>query len=423
MNARQEQMTALDMDFVRRQFPGLGQGWAFFDNAGGSQILKRAVDRIQEFLFTRNVQTGGSYEVSVRARQAVEQSRMALATFVNAGRPEEIVMGPSTTVLLQQLARAMRRQFSPGDEIIVTDADHESNIGPWLGLAEQSIVIRTWRVHQETFELDLADLERLMTPRTKLVSVSHVSNVLGTINPIHEIARIAHRHGARICVDAVAYAPHGAIDVRGWDVDFYVFSLYKVFGPHHAVLYGKYGHLLELDSLYHYFYGRDRVPHKLEPGNVNYELSYSALGIIDYLTELGAMSAPQGTPREKIVAAFAGIAAHEQVIGERLLTWLRTRNDCRIIGNTRADAKRVPTISFVVEGVDSGALAEAVDPFHVAVRFGDFHARRLIEALGLSDKSGVLRVSMAHYNTVAEVDSLIAALEAAIRSAKAAASG
>lgn len=418
MNLRPEPMTSLDMDFVRQQFPGLGQGWAFFDNAGGSQILKRAVDRIQEFLFTRNVQTGGTYDVSVKAREAVEQSRKALAMLVNAARPEEIVMGPSTTVLLQQLARAMRRQFAMGDEIIVTDADHESNIGPWLGLQEQGVVIKTWRLNQETFELDIADLKKLMTPRTKLVCVSHVSNVLGTINPIAEIARAVHQGGARICVDAVAYAPHGAIDVRGWDVDFYVFSLYKVFGPHHAVLYGKYADLLELDSLYHYFYGRERVPHKLEPGNVNYELSYSALGIIDYLTELGSMRATAGTPREKIVAAFAGIAAHEQAIGERLLAWLRARNDCRIIGRVQADERRVPTISFIVEDVDSGALAKAVDPFNVAVRFGDFHARRLIEALGLSEKNGVLRVSMAHYNTFAEVDALIAALETAIRSVK-----
>lgn len=410
---------SLDIDFVRRQFPALSGPWAFFDNAGGSQILERAVDRIREFLLTRNVQTGGTYAVSVKAKEAVELARAALTTLVNASRPEEIVMGPSTTVLLQQLARAMRRQFSSGDEIIVTDADHESNIGPWLGLAEQGVTIKTWRLNQATFELDLSDLEKLMMPRTKLVCVSHVSNVLGTINPVAEIAKIAHRHGARICVDAVAYAPHGAIDVKAWDVDYYVFSLYKVFGPHHAVLYGKYDQLLELDGLYHYFYGRDRVPHKLEPGNVNYELSFAAVGIVDYLLELGAKDNPQGTERERIITAFAGIGAHERVIGERLLSWLRARNDCRIIGRTHADAGRVPTVSFIIDGVDSGDLAKAVDPFNVAVRFGDFHARRLIEALNLSDKNGVLRVSMAHYNTLAEVDALINALESAIRSLRA----
>lgn len=399
----------LDVDFVRRQFPALAGRWSFFDNAGGSQILKRAVERIEEFLLTRNVQTGGTYEVSVRAKEAVEESRKALATLVNAARPEEIVMGPSTTVLLQQLARAMRHEFSAGDEIIVTNADHESNIGPWLGL--EGVVTRTWQVNRDTFELDLRDLEKLVGPRTRLVCVSHVSNILGTINPIAEIAKIAHRHGARICVDAVAYAPHGAIDVTGWDIDFYVFSLYKVFGPHHAVLYGKYAHLLGLDNLYHYFYGRDKVPQKLEPGNVNYELSYSAIGIVDYLIELGAASAPQGTPREKILAAFENIAAHERQIGERLLSWLRSRNDCRIIGSSQTSGRRVPTISFIVEGHDSGALARAIDPYHIAVRYGDFHARRLIEALGLTGSSGVLRVSMAHYNTLAEVDALIAALE------------
>lgn len=402
---------SLDSEFVRRQFPALDGGWSYFDNAGGSQILRRAVDRIAEFLLTRNVQIGGTYEVSLKAKEAVEESRRSIATLVNAARAEEIVMGPSTTVLLQQLARAMRRQFSPGDEIIVTDADHESNIGPWIALAEQGVAIKTWHLNPDTFELDIGALAQLMTPRTRLVCVSHVSNILGTVNPIAEITRMVHQAGARICVDAVAYAPHGAIDVAAWDVDFYVFSLYKVFGPHHAVLYGKYAHLLALDNLYHYFYGQNKVPQKLEPGNVNYELSYSAVGIVDYLVELGTHRNPEAGQREKIIAAFESIEAHERKIGERLLSWLRGRNDCRIIGRTRAGPGRVPTISFVVDGWDSGALAEAIDPYHIAVRFGDFHARRLIEALGLTGKNGVLRVSMAHYNTLAEVDALIAALE------------
>lgn len=405
---------SLDLDFVRSQFPALAGDWAFFDNAGGSQILKRSVDRISDFLLTRNVQTGGSYAVSVKAREAVEDSRRAIATLVNAARPEEIVMGPTTTALLQNLARAMSSQLTPGDEIIVTNADHESNIGPWVGLEKQGMVIKTWTVNTETLELDIADLLKLFSPRTRLVCVTHVSNLLGTINPIAEIARIVHAQGARICVDAVAYAPHGAVDVTGWDVDYYAFSFYKVFGPHHAVMYGKYEHLLELDTLYHYFYGKDKVPQKLEPGNVNYELSCGAAGIVDYLVELGGQADPAGSDRAKIVAAFRDITAHETLIGEQLLSYLRSRNDCRIIGRASAGDGRVPTISFKIDGRDSGQLAKSIDPYMVAVRFGDFHARRLAEALDLTANGGVVRVSMAHYNSPAEVDKLIAALDAVL---------
>lgn len=399
-----------DLDFVRAQFPALAGQWTFFDNAGGSQILKRSVDRIAEFLLTRNVQTGGTYEISVKARQAVEEARQAMATLVNAARPEEIVMGHSTTVLVQNLTRAMLSQLSPGDEIIVSDADHESNIGPWVALEKHGLVIRTWHADPQTGELDLADLQALLGPRSKMVCVAHVSNILGTVNPIPEITRMAHAAGARVCVDGVAYAPHRAIDVQAWDVDYYVFSLYKVFGPHHAVMYGKYQHLLELDGLYHYFYGRDKVPMKLEPGNVNYELSFGAIGIVDYLAELGARAGATGDRRQQIVAAFDAIATQETVLGERLLSWLRARNDCRIIGRNTAGPARVPTISFVVDGKDSGALARRVDDYKIAVRFGDFHARRLIEAMDLTGSSGVVRVSMAHYNTIEEVDALIGAL-------------
>jgi cysteine desulfurase family protein (TIGR01976 family) len=406
---------SLDLDFVRNQFPAVGKEWAFFDNAGGSQILGRSVERITDFLLTRNVQTGGSYDVSIKAKEAVEASRRAIATLVNASRPEEIVMGPSTTVLLQNLARAMASQLSAGDEIIVTNADHESNIGPWMSLKERGVVIRTWEVNRETFELEIEDLLPLFGPRTKLVAVTHVSNLLGTINPVAEIARITHEHGARICVDAVAYAPHGAVDVTGWDVDYYAFSFYKVFGPHHAVLYGKYEHLLELDGLYHYFYGKDKVPHKLEPGNVNYELSCGAAGIVDYLVELGGKSNSTGDDRSKVVAAFGDIVEHERIIGEQLLSYLRERNDTRIIGRTHAVAgARVPTISFVVDGKDSGEIAKSIDPYKIAVRFGDFHARRLAEYLDLMGSSGVVRVSMAHYNSPAEVDGLIKALDATL---------
>lgn len=403
---------ALDIDFVRSEFPGLSHGWTFFDNAGGSQILKRAVERINTFLYDKNVQIGGSYEVSQAAAKALYEARTAAMHLVNASRPEEIVFGNSTTALLQNLARAMTSQLTPGDEIVVTIADHESNIGPWDKLRDAGMVIKTWPLNKDTYTLDLADLEPLMTERTKLVCVTHVSNILGSINPVREIADFVHARGARISVDAVAYAPHRAVDVQAFDVDYYVFSLYKTYGPHYALMYGKYDHLLELDTLYHYFYGKDKVPGKLEPGNPNYELAYATCGIVDYLCELGEKAGETGSTREKIVAAYSAIAVQEHALVERLLTYLRGRNDCRIIGHSaNRDGTRIPTISFVFDGRDSAEICKAMDAHRIAIRFGDFHSRRLAEYLDLTENNGMVRVSMVHYNTIEEIDRMTTALD------------
>lgn len=402
----------LDLDYVRSQFPGLARGWTFFDNAGGSQILKGALERINTFLIEKNVQIGGSYEVSRAAAAALYEARTAAMHLVNARRPEEIVFGPSTTGLMQNLARAMQSQLSPGDEIIVTVADHESNIGPWDRLQAAGIVLKVWPLNRDTLTLDLDDLAPLMGPRTKLVCVTHCSNILGSINPIRAIADFVHARGARICVDAVAYAPHRAVDVQALDVDYYVFSLYKTYGPHYALMYGRYDLLLELDTLYHYFYGKDKVPGKLEPGNPNYELAYATCGIVDYLTALGEKAGEQGTPRQKIEAAFAAITAQENALTERLLAYLRSRNDCRVIGQTaNREDSRVPTIAFRFDGREAAEICKAMDAHKIAIRFGDFHSRRLAEYLDLTDHGGMLRVSMVHYNTIEEVDRFTAALD------------
>ena len=405
----------LDIEFVRQQFPGLHNGWTFFDNAGGTQILSRSVDRLNDYLFNMNVQTGGTYDVSLRAAAAMHAGREAMMHLLNANRAEEIVFAMSTTVSLQNLAKSMASQFEPGDEIIVTVSDHESNIGPWERLEAQGVKIRTWLIDKDSLELRIEDLQALMTDRTRLVAVTYVSNLLGTINPIADIAKVVHDNGAVICVDAVAFAPHRAIDVAALDVDYLVISVYKVFGPHFAVLYGKFELLAELDNLYHYFYDKGKVPAKLEPGNASYELSYSSIGIVDYLVELAERAGQDGSMRQKIETAFEQITQHENVIAERLLAYLRERSDCRIIGIDHGDdPRRVPTISFVVEGHDPGEIARQIDPYSIAIRCGDFHARRLSEYLGLDRLNGCVRVSMSHYNTVGEVDALVAALDSAL---------
>lgn len=404
--------TPLDLDYVRSQFPGLNRGWTFFDNAGGSQILKGALERINTFLIEKNVQIGGSYAVSQAAAKALYEARTAAMHLVHARRPEEIVFGSSTTALLQNLARAMQSQLQPGDEIIITVSDHESNIGPWDRLQAIGVVLKIWPLNKDTLTLELDDLAPLMSDRTKLVCVTHVSNILGSVNPVRAIADFVHARGAKLCVDAVAYAPHRAVDVQAFDADYYVFSLYKTYGPHYALMYGKYELLLELDTLYHYFYGKDKVPGKLEPGNPNYELAYATCGIVDYLATLGEKAGETGTVREKIEAAYGAITVQEDALTERLLAYLRTRNDCTIVGQpVNRDSQRVPTIAFRFDGREAGELCKAMDEEQIAMRFGDFHSRRLAEYLGLTDHGGMLRVSMVHYNTVEEVDRFTAALD------------
>jgi selenocysteine lyase/cysteine desulfurase len=216
-----------------------------------------------------------------------------------------------------------------------------------------------------------------------------------------------------VCVDGVAYAPHRSVDVTAWDVDYYAFSAYKVFGPHCAVLYGKRALLAELDSINHFFVGRDDVPYKLQPGSFSYEAAYATTGITDYLADLAARAGADGAPSAD--AAQAALAAHEETLAERLLTFLSQRPGVRVIGSPTADRRvRVPTISFVVDGRQSAEIVTAVDACRIGIRHGHFYAKRLIDALGLAAHGGVVRVSMVHYNTLDEVDRLVACLDAVL---------
>lgn len=403
--------TTIDLEFVRAQFPALAGEWVFMDNAGGSQTLKQVVDRIGEYLLTSDVQHGASYTISQTATARVREAQRAMAAYVNAADPDEIVMGGSTSLLFRILANTLSQTWQAGDEVIVSQTDHEANVSPWTELERIGIKVHVWPVNPEDFSLSLDTLAELMSPRTQLVAVTHTSNVLGAINPIKEIADLVHAHGAKICVDGVAYAPHRAIDVQALGVDYYAFSYYKVFGPHYAMLYGR-KHLLEaLPGFNHYFIGNDTLPYKFQPGNTNFELAYGLLGIWDYLTAIAKQATGQSyTPYDHqiIQDAFALIQAHEEQLAERLLSFLHSQASVRIIGPQTAYAhQRVATISFVVEGMLSDQLVEQVDPHHIGIRFGDFYAKKLIEGLDLVGQRGVVRVSLVHYNSLEEVDRLI----------------
>ncbi len=391
--------TPFDLTFVRSQFPALASGFVFLDNAGGSQTLGRVADRIRDYLLTTNVQLGASYAVSEAAGARVREASQATAAYLGAADPAEVVLGSSSTQLLHNLALAMQDHFVPGDEIIVSSADHEANVGGWTRLAARGVVIKVWHIDRETWRLEERGLLPLLTARTRLVAFAHVSNLLGTIHDVAGLTRTIHAHGARVCVDGVAYAPHRAIDVRAWDVDYYVFSFYKTFGPHLAVLYGKRERLEELATINHAFIA-DALPYKLQPGNVNFELAHGLGGIYAYLDELG------GPGR-----GFDAIALHEERLAARLLAGLVGRPGVRIHGEQVADrARRVSTISFSVEGRAPEALVRAVDPAGIGIRHGDFYAKGLVRALGV-EPGGVVRVSMVHYNTIDEIDRLLAVLD------------
>ncbi len=390
----------LDLSELRARFPTLGNphNWIYFDNAGGSQILGAAVERIVEFLTGSNVQLGGSYALSQLAAERVAAGQHALARWVGCDH-DELVLGTSSTQLLNNLALAMTPQLSPGDEIIVTDVDHEANIGCWSRLG--GVVVKTWRADGDTLTLRLEDLAPLFGPRTRLVCFTQASNLVGSAHDVAAITRFVHERGARVCVDGVAFAPHRRLDVRAWDVDYYVFSVYKTYGPHLAALYGKRERLAELRGINHFFI--DAAPAKLQPGHVPYELVPALSAVVEYLESLD----------------FDAVAAHERGLAACVLDFLDGVAGVRVLGERTASPTRLPTISFTVDGRHASEIVRAVDGYRIGIKHGDFYARRLVDRLGLGQKGGVVRVSMVHYNTLNEAERLCAVLEPILTPARA----
>lgn len=407
-------MPQLNLPKVRAHFPALNKEWTYMDNAGGSQTLKPIVDRITEYLYTSDVQHGGSYEVSQLSMERVDAGTAFMAEYINARHPSEIVMGSSTSLVFRILSISLGNTFNIGDEIIVSGCDHEANVSPWMDLMGRGIKVKVWQVNTESLQFELEDLAKLMTDKTRLVAVTHTSNILGTLNPIKEIAKFVHDRGAMICVDGVAHAPHRLIDVQDTDVDFYAFSYYKVYGPHYAMLYGKQEHLFKIPGINHYFIDGENSPYKFQPGNVNFEFAYGMLGLGDYLAEMYKVHFPEGNlgKRQQMQAVFDLIAEHEEKLSYRFLDFLNSKPSVRIIGlNSGEKEKRVPTFAFVDGKRDSEEITLATDPHKIAIRFGDFYAKRLIQDLDLEEQNGVVRVSFVHYNTLEEVDRLIEVLD------------
>lgn len=403
---------ALDTAFCRSHFPALNDDWAFLENAGGTLVPTQVLARVNHYMTHCQVQPGAGFRASAEAARRMGEGRAAMAALINAA-PDEIVIGPNTTANVYTLANAIRPWFAEGDEIVVTNQDHEANSGAWRRWAAGGIVVREWAIDPDSGELALDMLEPLLNDRTRLVCFPWCSNIVGSVNDAAEIIRRVHAAGALACVDAVAYAPHRRVDVKAVDADFLVFSPYKVFGPQSGVLYAKPELLERAVNQMHYFCAGN-APLKLSLGGPNHEMSAALAGILDYVEAVDAhhFGADGAGTQARIARVWELFADHEAALAERLAGDLASRNRIRLFG--RRDGRkegRVPVFSFLVDGLSSEAVPRALEARGLAFRNGDFYAARCIDALGARPHNGVVRVSMVHYNTVEEVDRLIAGLD------------
>lgn len=407
----------LDVDFVRAQFPAFShpdlKNWVHFENAGGSYVPSQVVDLLTHFYTATKVQPYGPAGPAKAGGDAMDRARELVPATFNAGA-DEVQFGPSTSQNTYVLARALRAAMSNNDEVIVTNQDHEANIGSWRRLADTGLTVKEWSVNSDTGLLDLADLEAQLTERTKLVCVTHASNLAATINPIRAIADLVHASGALLLVDGVAWAPHAAIDVAELGCDFYLYSTYKTYGPHQGLIYTRRSVLETLANQAHYFKA-DTPTAWLSPAGPDHAAVAASAGIIDYYEALydhhfGQPAGPHGpTLAGRIAAVFDLVAAHEETLMAPIMAFLAER-EARVVGSTSASrAVRAPTIAFTTDRAEPNQVVEALSADGIGIGRGDFYAIRLCEAIGLPD--GVIRMSMVHYNTVEEVHRAIESLK------------
>ena len=406
-------MQQLDVDFVRAQFPAFQEpalrDQAFFENAGGSYPCRQVIWRLDRFYRQRKVQPYAPYAVSQAGGAEMDEARERLAAILGVAT-EELSFGPSTTANTYVLANAFRVWLKgKSAAIVVTDQDHEANTGPWRRLADEGVEIRVWKIDRATGHLDPDDLAPLLDEKVKLVCFPHCSNVVGEINDVARIARMAHGVGAFVCVDGVSYAPHGLPNVGKLDADIYLFSAYKTYGPHQGIMAirSRLGEVLPNQG--HYFNAASLYKRFTPAGPDHAQIAASA-GIADYLDAIYArhVGAARG-PTDRAEAVHDLFRAREEALLPPLLDYLGARNDVRLLGPRRARG-RAPTVAVELDRPGETVAAELAGQ-GIMAGGGDFYAVRPLEAMGVDPKKGVLRVSFVHYTSEAEVDRLIRALD------------
>ena len=381
---------ALDVAAVRRRFTALGGGLAFFDGPGGTQVPDEVIEAVARYYRESNANVGGPFETSRRTEELVERARTTAGGFLGCSA-DEVVFGANMTTLNFALTRAAAREFVAGDEIVVTRLDHDANVSPWLELArDRDLVVRFADVRDDT-ALDLDDLERQLSERTRVLAFPVASNAVGTLTDVPRIAELAHAAGALAWADAVHYAPHGPIDVGELGVDVLICSPYKFFGPHLGLALAR-RELLERWRPYKVRPAADEpLGHRFETGTLPHELLAGFVAAVEYVDSLG----------------WDAIRSHERDLGERFLAGLPER--CRLLGLETMEG-RVPTFAFNVEGHSPAEVAERLGERGYAVWHGNYYAVEIMRRFGLED--GAVRAGIVHYNTADEVAGLLAELAA-----------
>lgn len=402
----------LDTNFVRAQFPAFDapclQDQAFFENAGGSYTCRPVIERLTRFYTERKVQPYAPYAASTLAGEEMDEARSRLSALLGVA-PEELSFGPSTTQNTYVLAQAFAEMMTPGEAIVVTNQDHEANSGPWRRLAQRGIEVREWKIDPQTGHLNPEDLEPLLDETVRLVCFPHCSNVVGEINPVIEITALAHAAGAFVCVDGVSYAPHGLLDVGTLGPDIYLFSAYKTYGPHQglmiirrtlAELLPNQGHHFNADALYKRF----------TPAGPDHAQVAACAGMADYIDMLYAHHVGGGDgPAARGQVVHDLMRAHEEALLQPLLDAVSARHDVRLIGPAQA-AGRAPTVALALNRAGEAVAADLAQ-HGIMAGGGDFYAGRALDAMGVCDTKGVLRLSFTHYTTSQEVARLIDALD------------
>jgi cysteine desulfurase family protein (TIGR01976 family) len=429
---------SLDLTYIRSQIPSLaqtvnGHPATFLDGPGGTQVPQRVIDAISNYLRRDNANTGGAYATSRHTDAMIAEARSAMADFLQCGS-DEVVFGPNMTTLTFAMSRAIGRELKPGDEIVVTRLDHDANVSPWLAMAEERGVNVRWaEIHDTDCTLDMADLASKINSHTKLVAAGYASNAGGTINPVQEIVRLAHAAGALAYIDAVHYGPHGLIDVAALDCDFLVCSTYKFFGPHMGVLFGKREHLQRLRP-YKVRPNTNAIPNCWEWGTLNHECIAGITACVEYIADLGrhrgtsgdgtcgdgrlarpsSAARPVATTerRAAIAAAYAAIHEHERGLLERMTTGLKKIPGLKIYGiaDPARFNERCATLAVRIENHTPLELSTKLGERGFFTWDGNYYALNLTEHLDVEKSGGFLRIGLVHYNTVDEVDRLLATL-------------
>ena len=406
----------LDLAFVRSQFPAFSepslQGWAFFENAGGSYPCRQVVERLTDFYTKNKVQPYYPYPASEKAGALMDQAYQRMAAYLNAA-PEEVHFGPSTTQNVYVLANAMQPMWQEGDEIIVSCQDHEANAGAWRRLAHRGIKVIEWHVDRDTGVLHPEALLKLFSGRTRMVAFPHCSNVIGHINPVKEITQMAHAHGALSVVDGVGWAPHEIPDMKDLGVDIYMFSSYKTFGPHLGVMYVKGSLIAKMENQAHFF-KKGITRNMITPAGPDHAQIATINGILDYFDTLYERHFGKGgSPAERARALNGLFRAHELALLKPLMAFLQGRDDVRLVGPGMGP-ERAPIVSILPTKKPLQEVYDALTRHKLMLGHGNFYAVRPLMDMGIPTDPGVIRLSFVHYTSPGELDQLIGGLREAL---------